>query len=813
MCRRLLRYFVFSFLMIFLLFPAKGQKEINAHRIDSKVVIEGRMEESFWKDIPAASAFFQYAPYIEDGQARFRTEVRFAYDDDAVYVGAQLYDPHPDSVLRELSMRDDLKNASYFSVFLDPYNDAKNASGFGVTASGVQFDIKSTESGGKDYSWDAVWESAVTIHEEGWTAELRIPYSALRIPQKQNGEWGLQIQRLIRRYREEVVWNPMDPQTDGFNNQFGTLKGIEDITPPLRLSMMPYFSTYADYYSGDQTWEYRYKGGMDMKLGINESFTLDMILIPDFGQVQSDDRIVNLSPYEQYYDEKRSFFMEGTELFSKGDIFYSRRIGSTPIHHNTVQDSLKTGEVIRDNPTEPQLINATKVSGKTSGGLGLGVINAMTAKTNATLRDTVTGATRQAETAPFTNYNMMVVDKALNKNSYVSFANTNVYRGSDDYTANVSAVDFKITDTTNTWSISGIGAISQKYKPETANDFGHRYWIRLGKISGDFTWNFQHMVESNTYDPNDLGFLSSNNDLVNSLNMNYNKYERTSTYLSWRNELSLLYNQQYKPRAFVNFGIWARSFMTFPSHLTVSLNTYIRPMPSNDFNEPRHEGWKYESPAYYEVGGMLSPDYRKPFLVDIQWQYAIAPRDDRRRYEIHLSPRARISDKLTLVHRINLEKDRNKIGYVTSEKENDDLRIIFGKRVIDNITNTLNVSYIFDEKSALSFRMRHYWMRVNYKTFYDLNSSGLLSVYDHQENEDFSANIFNIDMSYSWRFAPGSELSIVYKNEVYNREKEAVSGYFNNMENVLSAPGTNSLSLKVLYYIDYEQVFKHKQSS
>jgi hypothetical protein len=216
---------------------------------------------------------------------------------------------------------------------------------------------------------------------------------------------------------------------------------------------------------------------MDMKLGINESFTLDMILIPDFGQVQSDDRVVNLSPYEQYYDEKRAFFMEGTELFSKGDIFYSRRIGSSPINYSAAEDSLRTGEVVRDNPSEPQLINATKLSGKTSAGLGVGVINAMTAKTTATLRDTITGETRTTETGPFTNYNMMVVDKALNKNSYVSFANTNVYRGSDYYTANVSAIDFKLTDTTNTWSVSGIGAVSQKYKPDIENTFGHRYWL------------------------------------------------------------------------------------------------------------------------------------------------------------------------------------------------------------------------------------------------------------------------------------------------------------------------------------------------
>ncbi|MDZ7775087.1 MAG: DUF5916 domain-containing protein [Bacteroidales bacterium] len=676
----------------------------------------------------------------------------------------------------------------------------------------MQFDIKSTEEGSKDYSWDGVWESAVTIDEEGWTAEFRIPYSALRIPQQQDGRWGLQIQRLIRRYREEVVWNPMDPQEDGFNNQFGELSGIKNIDPPLRLSLMPYVSGYADYYSGDKTWDYSYKGGMDMKWGLDESFTLDMILIPDFGQVQSDDRIVNLSPYEEYYDEKRAFFMEGTELFNKGGIFYSRRIGSEPVGYQSVQDSLNAGEKIKENPSEPQLINATKISGKTSSGLGLGVLNAMTDHTSATILDTLTGEQRKVETAPFTNYNMIVVDKALNKNSYVSFANTNVYRGTDYYSANVSAIDFKLTDTTNTYSISGKGALSQKYNPGNPNDFGHRYWLRAGKISGNFTWNIQHMVESDSYDPNDMGFLHSNNDLSYSANLSYNQYESSSWYLTWRNRLYSSYKQQYKPREFVNVDFWLQSFVTLHNHFTLSLNSYIKPTVTYDFNEPRQPGRKYVAPKYYQVGFMVSPDYRKKFLVDVNGEIGASPRDNHHYYSIEFSPRARLSDHFSLVHEVELERTKNKIGYVARATAEEQTQIIFGNRNVNNITNTLDASYIFNERSALAFRMRYYWMQVDYKEFYLLKENGFLNDYQHDRNEDFTANIFNIDMSYSWRFAPGSELSVVWKNAVYNQHKEAVSGYFDNLENTLSAPGTNSLSVKVLYYIDYAQVFNRNQS-
>ncbi len=799
-------------LVVFSTGSVTAQKKAEAVRVKEKPDIDGVLDESFWEKAPVATDFYQFSPYIKDGKARFQSSVRFAYDDHAVYVAAMLDDPSPDSILRELSLRDQMKNTSWFSVYFDPYNDAKNASGFGVTAAGVQFDIKSTESNGKDFTWDAVWESAVVIHDEGWSVEMKIPYSELRIPKNRTKKWGVQMQRLIRRYREEVVWNPMNPREDGFNNQFGELSGINDIDPPLRLSLMPYASGYADYNGDDKIWEYRYKGGMDMKLGLDESFTLDMILIPDFGQVQSDDRIINLSPYEEYYDEKRSFFMEGTELFDKGGIFYSRRIGSEPVGYQSVYDSLQNTEKIKENPSEPQLINATKVSGKTSSGLGLGVLNAMTDPTSATILDTVTGEQRKVETAPFTNYNMMVIDKALNKNSYVSFANTNVYRGKDYYSANVSAVDFKLTDTTNTYSIAGKGALSQKYNSGNSNSFGHRYWLRAGKISGDFTWNIQRSVESHTYDPNDMGFLFSNNNVVSSVNINYNKYESTPLYLSWRNQYSFSYQQNYKPREFVQADFWLQSFVTLHNHMTLSINSYIKPTVTHDFDEPRHPGRKYVAPKYNEVGFMISPDYRKKFLVDVNGKAGISPRDNHGFYNLRLSPRARLSNHFSLIHEFDLEWEDNKIGYVTTQPTEDQTQIIFGKRDVNNITNTIDASYIFNERSVLAFRMRHYWMSVDYKDFYQLKEDGFLNDYQYDENEDFTANIFNIDMSYSWRFAPGSELSVVWKNAVYNQQEESVSGYYDNLKSTLSAPGTNSLSVKVLYYIDYAQVFNHNQS-
>jgi hypothetical protein len=811
--RKFQNFFVFLAGLLIFSLPATAQhkKHGQAHRINAPVLIDGHLNEKEWSLNSSITDFYQFQPYVAGEKARYKTTVTFLYDSQALYVGAMHYDPYPDSILKELSVRDDIRNTDFCGVYLDPYNDAKNAFGFFLTASGVQVDMKSTENGGEDATWDAVWESAVAIVDSGWVAEMRIPYSALRIPAVSEQVWGMQYFRHHQRYRETYVWNPMDPEMSGLNNQGGILEGIRDIDPALRLSLSPYASIYFDHSSETQSWKTNYKAGMDLKYGINESFTLDMILIPDFGQVQSDDQIVNLSAYEQQYSEKRPFFTEGMELFSKGDIFYSRRIGSEPLLYWQVEDSLSSHERIIDNPENPQLINATKISGKTSGGLGVGVINAMTAHTFATIEDTLSGASRKVETNPFTNYNMMVVDKVLGDNSYVSLANTNVYRGDNYYMANVSALDFKLTNRSNMYAINGVGALSQKYQPFTANEFGYKYYLEAAKVSGNFTWSVHQNVESNTYDPNDMGFLMSNNDFVNQITLHYNQYEPTKHYLNWYNEARFTLKHKQNTKSFEAFELFLHSYMTLKNHSSWGGFVWSRPIKGYDYDEPRNAGWKYEMSPFTQMGLFVSPDYRKTFVVDISGEYGWGTWHDSKNYEVAVSPRFRFNDKFTLRHQLMCEFGINHFGYVADDGA-EVPEIIFGRRNTSNIVNTMNASYIFNNESALSFRMRHYWLQVDYRDYYTLLQDGRLSSSDYENNEDFSTTIFNIDMSYSWRFAPGSEMSVVWKNAIFNSEAEKTTGFFEGINNSFSSPATNSLSVRVLYYIDYQQLFKNQQA-
>lgn len=796
------------------------KKQVEAVRISFPPKIDAVLDDSAWINVPIATDFLQFSP--ENGKpASFNSEVKFVYDDRALYVGAILYDSLPDEIPRELSRRDDINIADHFGVYIDCFNDYLTAFGFIVTSSGVQMDLKSTENHGEDENWDAVWQSEVKIIDTGWVVEFKIPYSAIRFPKTDSQVWGLQIFRNMMRYRENTSWNLINREIDGLNNQAGELLGINNINPPLRLSFVPYVAGYIEKSPETPTWGYSYNYGLDVKLGLNESYTLDMTLIPDFGQVQSDDEIYNLSPFEVYYDERRPFFMEGTELFSKGDVFYSRRLGSTPTNYDSVEDSLGVNEEILENPQETQLINATKISGKSRKNLALGIFNGMTSNTWATLKDTVSGATRKVSTQPFTNYNMFVLDQALRNNSYVSFYNTNTYTPDSKYSANVTGSEIKLTNRTNKYAIFGRGIVSQKYDVLYKPEFGYTYGVSVGKISGNFTFELDHEVISDTYDPNDMGFLRHNNYISDEIEFSYNIYKPVGIILEWFNDLSFSYEQLFEPRTFTEFNINGSSYARFNNHLSTWFRFESVPVNSYDYFEPRVDGWYYTRPSSFKANLGLSPDYRKKFVVDLRGGIWTSHTYDQFSYWFNIEPRFRVNDKLMLIYEFEYDDSRNNIGYVDdSLTNNDEEIIIFGKRDIRTFVNTFDADYKFTNKSSLTFRLRHYWQTGFYSDYYNLQADGSIEENNYSINNDYGVNYFNIDMVYTWNFAPGSEINIVWKNAIYTFDEAEYNDnqfiniedkYIDNFNYMINSPATNSFSIKVLYYLDY-QYFKRKNT-
>ncbi|MBK6633965.1 MAG: hypothetical protein IPG38_06300 [Chitinophagaceae bacterium] len=429
-------------------------------------------------------------------------------------------------------------------------------------------------------------ESKTSIKKDGWVAEIKIPLSAIRFSKKDVQDWGLNFARFTRNENENSIWNPINPNVSGELNQWGMWTGLHNIEPPTRLSFLPYLSggiRVSPTSRGNVT-EYLKSGGMDVKYGINESFTLDMTLIPDFAQVQSDNVFLNLSPFQVKFDDYRPFFTEGTELFNKAGLFYSRRIGDAPRQANSVLNNYGDNpqyKIIK-NPGITRLYNATKFSGRTKGNLGIGIFNAVSAPMYAKIRDVATGKDSSILTEPLTNYNIIVLDQALKNRSSISFTNTNVLRRGNSRNANVSSVDLSLFDRKNYHNFSFTGKYSSIWG-KLANKKGFTTTAGFGKVSGVIQYRATVNVESDQYDPNDLGFIQNNNSFEYSGNISYIMIKPTRHFLNHNYKLSFTNVYLYKPFLWSSLQLNASAFFLFKNFWDISIGFQTSPAWNRDY--------------------------------------------------------------------------------------------------------------------------------------------------------------------------------------------------------------------------------------
>jgi hypothetical protein len=739
------------------------------------------------------------------GNPRQHTEVRVLYDDAGIYVLAKLFDSSPDSILRQLGPRDEFQNnTDAFGIYLDTYHDRRNAFFFGVTAAGVQTDARYTVDK-SDLSLNAVWFSKVSVDAAGWYVEMKIPYQALRFPKSDVQKWGLNFQRNIRRYREIDYWNAVDPAVLGVINQCGDLDGLARIISPVRLALLPYVSGYFENYNKQNATSLN--GGMDVKYGINESFTLDMTLIPDFGQALSDNIVLNLSPFEVKFDERRYFFTEGTELFTKNDLFYSRRIGARPSGYSSVYSTLDTNERIDENPSVARLYNAVKISGRTPGKLGIGFFNAVSAPAYAVITDTISDDTRTYATEALTNYNVIVVDKILKRNSYIGFLNTNVIRTGSARDANVSSIQFRIGDKQNKYGVEGYADVSNIYYPGSASAYtGYRYNLTAGKVSGRYTAIARYKVVSDKFDPNDIGYLDRNNYVDYGLSQSYNIYKPFRNFASMYNTIDIDLSNLFTPRHYTFFTISGKHVFTTRKWHTWGVNWLTNPVKAYDYFEARVKERFIIYPKNVSLSGWISSDYRKKFALDGGLGYRIFFERNRTILTYNIAPRVRVNDKLFIVYKWEQEKKTDNVGYVAYRNDS----LFFGVRNLNTVTNTLTLNYIFTNRMGLTMRVRHYWSQADYTSYFLVNENGKVTDAYYDGNADVSFNAFNIDMIYTWQFLPGSELSVVWKNAILTRDNLLRANYIEDSRYIFNAPQSNSFSVKLIWYIDAGQWLRKK---
>jgi len=625
----------------------------------------------------------------------------------------------------------------------------------------------------------------------------------LRFSTEKKQTWGINFYREIKRNNAKYTWNLLDNKISSESNQAGILEGIENINTPTRLFLIPYSSFYLNASDARKTTG-EFKGGMDIKYGISDAFTLDAILIPDFGQTKFDDVQLNLTAFEQQFNENRAFFTEGTDLFNKGGLLYTRRIGQ--VRNYSVADN----ETVIDAPSSIKLINAVKISGRTRGGLGVGVLNAVSENTAVKVKNNDTGETRLQTISPLTNYNVLVLDQRFNKNSSVSLVNTNVTRNGDFRDANVSGLVWDLNTKSN--SFQAVGNLEYSHVNDINDKNGIKSYAEFNKTSGKIRFSTGAFIIDRDFDNNDLGinfqtgyynFYSNISyrilnpiKTLNAYRVNFNTYTvyDTETGLLRENNFNTNFHLTTKKNHSFGIGLNANPQEEHEFDPRIGINGY-------NVNPAKYGGWFY-----------ISSNYNYKFAFDIEPNVTFYNEKGRNLYDITISPRYRFSNRLLMVYSFNAFRYNNDNGYVTKIDTDGNPAtasdVIFGYRNVSSYSNTLSGRYSLNSNMSFNLLVRHYWSYSQNKKYLLLNSNGRFTDYTGTvPNQDQDFSTWNMDLTYSWWFAPGSEISILYRNSSNYFNEIIKKDFDNNVKNLLNDNALGHMfSVSIKYYIDYNSI-------
>jgi hypothetical protein len=631
---------------------------LRAVRLTEPIEIDGVLSESLYQR-PGFIKFTQREP-SENAVPTQLTEIWIGYDDKALYIGARMEDSAPDSIEQRLARKDAGILADAFTFYVDGYHDKQSGYYFGLNAAGTMYDGILYNDDDNDDSWDGIWEGKTHVDAHGWNAEMRIPYSQIRFTTGDGFRWAINCKRVIARRNENdyIVFTPRNGS--GFVSRFPPLTGIENINPPARIEFLPYLTGKAEYAPHDPGdpfhtgSKFTPGAGADFKLGLSSNLTVDGAINPDFGQVEVDPAVVNLSDVETYFNEKRPFFLEGANIFNFGrggtsnnwnfnwgdpTYFYSRRIGRAP------QGSVSGAHFI-DIPTGTHILGAAKLSGKTGENWSLGAISALTRREMADVDSAGVQSTREVE--PLTSYNVLRLSREINDGRQgIGVISTFTQRNFQDdrlrdqinNNALTGGIDgWTAFDGDKTWVMRFWGGLShvtgtstrilslqegpQHYfqRPDagyiqidsaaTALD-GYAGRMFVTKQKGNFTVNGAIGVISPGFDLNDLGF-QGHTDLINMHvgNMYY-----------WTTPTSWYRNLQISAAAFrtVDFGgditwegLWQNADILFPNYIEFGWAYAYNPSAISD--RRTRGGPKTVTPPGYEITAWLNGDSRNSFI-------------------------------------------------------------------------------------------------------------------------------------------------------------------------------------------------------
>jgi Domain of unknown function (DUF5916) len=636
--------------------------KVEAIRLTAPITIDGVLAEPVWQNGSGISQFTQRDP-TEGAQPTQKTIVHLAYDDEAIYIGARLFDTAPDSIIARLGRRDASLTSDMFGFFIDPYHDRRSGFYFSLNAAGTMYDGVLFNDEWDDDSWDGVWEGKAKIDAHGWSAEMRIPYSQLRFKKKDQLVWGINFRRDIARKNERdyLVFTPKNGS--GFVSRFVDLVGIENISPPRRIEVLPYVTTKAEYMQHapgnpfNDGSKYLPGTGADLKVGIGSNLTLDATVNPDFGQVEVDPAVVNLGDVETFFNEKRPFFIEGSTIFNFGQggsrsnwgfnwanpqFFYTRRIGRAP------QGSLPSADFV-DAPLGTSILGAAKLTGKVGNNWNVGMLHALTSRESAELKQD--NRRWRSEVEPLTYYGIMRAQKEIKEGRQgIGFISTLAARRFDETrlrdeinsSAFAGGVDgWTFLDASKTWVITGWAGMSQLRGNETRMialqqssrhyfqrpDAGHvsvdssatsltgyAGRLLLNKQKGNIIFNSALGFVDPKFDLNDMGFLWRT-DVINGHVGGGYKWTKTNRVTRYAELLGAVFGSRDFDGNTIWFGVWQSGSFEFLNYYNFNYSFAYNPATVSN-NRTRGGPLTLNRPGW-EVNFFVNSDSRKSWVFGL----------------------------------------------------------------------------------------------------------------------------------------------------------------------------------------------------
>jgi len=785
-------------------------KVIHAVRTDGPIVLDGLLHDWRWQAATPVEDFTQFYPN-EGDQPTERTSVRILYDDRALYIGVICYDSEPRGIVPQLTRRDRGSEADRFTVQIDSYHDHRTAFVFSTNVAGVQSDGFLSQDGNVyDLSYDAVWKVHTARHREGWSAEFEIPFNAIRFSPRSDAryEWGINFRRYISRKRETDEW-VMVPSTERLLiARWGHLHGIEKITPPLNVSLIPYVSGTASFeseapgirpFKSDQTGS----AGIDLKYGISRDFTLDVAINPDFGQVEVDQSILNLTVFETYYPEKRPFFVEGASLFEFGSavdhtplaLFYSRRIGQRPLGSYFV--SPPPGGSVEANPLVTTILGAAKVTGHSESGLSLGLLTTATAEENAVVKDS-TGNTQTIRTEPRGTYNVLRVKQEFGGSSWVGVMGTLAAREKRQ-PAYSGGIDWNLRFDDGRYTLDGYLAGARSSSTRVRPD-GAAGRVLFSKIAAEhWFYTASYNFATPYFSSNDLGIF------------NMPRYHGGYVQLLYREVKAEVLFRRYAfslvPEVRWNWD-GVRTLAQAEVSFTADWINFWRSTLKYTINDRAYDDSErgiiglYKRPAHHWLRLSMQTDERQALSVALTTDFKIDQKQ-KTSFSTLVGITLRPASNIELMPLFYFERTRREeTGVLRGGRIiNVGDMSLFADRDVDEIDLAMRGIITFTRTLSLQFYTQILLARGKYEKHRVLIGGDEFVGVAQPPPADFNYAIFDANVLLRWEFLPGSTIYLVWTQSRFGDSGNYATDFGPRLRETFKLPHDNAVLLKMSYWL------------